>query len=207
MTQSEYFAATAVHAGSWRSTEELNYVTLAKRKIPIAIFVGDVDQYFPIDSVKKTEEQLKSNQFPVQVTVMKGHNHWYYDLAPEINRNAWAFLKQHSLNAEPKFTQYATGQNVNQANAVIAELNAIRLKVNELNKQLLDKERTLNGKDFKIEKEAIIAIAKEQVELAAQAGSLEREAVQKAEQLSKSNLTDSLKEFFAQVTKVEQKRI
>jgi poly(3-hydroxybutyrate) depolymerase len=108
MSQSEYFAATAVHAGSWRSDEELNYVAFAKRKIPIAIFVGDVDQYFPIDSVKKTEEWLKSNQFPVQVTVMKGHNHWYYDLAPGINRNAWAFLKQHSLNAEPKFTKYAT---------------------------------------------------------------------------------------------------
>ena len=105
MSQSEYFAATAVHAGSWRSNEELNYVHLAKRKTPIAIFVGDVDQYFPLDWVKKTEEVLKSNQFPIQVTVMKGHNHWYYDLAPDINRNAWIFLKQYSLNAEPKFTQ------------------------------------------------------------------------------------------------------
>jgi len=105
MSQSEYFAATAVHAGSWRSNEELNYVHLAKRKTPIAIFVGDVDQYFPLDWVKKTEEVLKSNQFPIQVTVMKGHNHWYYDLAPDINRNAWTFLKQYSLNAEPKFTQ------------------------------------------------------------------------------------------------------
>ena len=37
---------------------------------------------------------------------------------------------------------------------------------------------------------------------------LEREAAQKADQLRKSNLlTGNLKEFFAQVTKVEQKRI
>ncbi|HET6890031.1 MAG TPA: dienelactone hydrolase family protein [Pyrinomonadaceae bacterium] len=207
MSESEYFAATAVHAGSWRSDEELSYVRLAKRKTPIAIFVGDVDQYFPIDSVKKTEELLKSNQFPVQVTVMKGHSHWYYDLAPDINRNAWAFLKQHSLNAEPKFTQYVTTQNAKQVNASIDELNAIRTKVNELLKQLTDKERILNGKDFKIDREAIRAIAKEQVELATQAGSLERQAAQKAEQLSKSNLTGGLKEFFAQVTKIEQKRI
>jgi len=207
MSQSEYFAATAVHAGSWRSNEELDYVQLAKRKTPIAIFIGDVDQYFPMDSVKKTEELLKSNQFPVQVTVMKGHDHWYYDLAPDINRNAWAFLKQHSLNAEPKFTQYVTAKNVNQANAFIAELNTIRTKVNELFKRLIEKERILNGKDFKIDREAINAIAKEQVELATQAGLLEREAAQKAEQLSKSNLlTDSLKEFFEQVAKVEQKR-
>src|ERR1044071_5138652 len=207
MSQSEYFAATAVHAGSWRSSEELDYAHLAKRKIPIAIFVGDVDQYFPLDSVKKTEELLKSNQFPVQVTVMKGHDHWYYDLAPDINRNAWAFLKQQSLTAEPKFTQYGTAQNVNQANAFIAELNSIRSKVNELYKQLIDKERILNGKDFNTDREAISAIAKEEVELATQAGSLEREAAQKAEQLSRSNLPDNVKEFFAQVTKVEQKRI
>ena len=207
MSESEYFAATAVHAGSWRSNEELSYVQLAKRKIPIAIFIGDADQYFPIDSVKKTEELLKSNQFSVQVTVMKGHDHWYYDLAPDINRNAWAFLKQHSLNAEPKFTEYATAENVKQANAFINELNTIRTKVNELSKQFIDKERILTGKDFKIDREAIRAIAKEQVELATQAVSLEREAAQKAGQLGKSNLTADLKEFFALITKVEQKRI
>jgi predicted esterase len=206
MSQSEYFAATAVHAGSWRSNEELSYVHLAKRKTPIAIFIGDVDQFFPIDSVKKTEELLKSNQFPVQVTLMKGHDHWYYDLAPDINRKAWAFLKQHSLKAEPKFTEYATAQNVKQANDFINELNTIRAKVNELSKQFLDKDRILNCMDFKIDREAIRAIAKEQIELATQAGSLEREAAQKAEQLAKSNLTADLKELFAQVAKVEQKR-
>jgi predicted esterase len=207
MSQSEYFAATAVHAGSWRSNEELSYAHLAKRKTPIAIFIGDVDQYFPIDSVKKTEELLKSNQFPVQLTVMKGHDHWYYDLAPDINRKAWAFLKQHSLNAEPKFTEYATAQNVKQANDFIDELNKIRTRVNELSKQFLDKDRILNSKDFKIDREAIRAIAKEQIELATQAGSLEREAAQKAEQLAKSNLPADLKELFAQVAKVEQKRV
>lgn len=208
MSQSEYFAATAIHAGSWRSSEELNIVRLAKRKTPIAIFVGDVDQYFPLDSVKKTEELLKSNQFPIEVTVMKGHDHWYYDLAKDINRNAWAFLKQHSLTTEPKFTQYPTTQNARQANASVAELNTIRTKVSELFKQLAEKEKILNGKDFKLDREVINTIAKEQVELATQAGLLEREAAQKAEQLSKSDsLTNNLKEFFAQVTKIQQKRI
>ena len=208
MSQSEYFAATAIHAGSWRSSEELNIVRLAKRKTPIAIFVGDVDQYFPLDSVKKTEELLKSNQFPIEVTVMKGHDHWYYDLAKDINRNAWAFLKQHSLTTEPKFIQYPTTQNARQANASVAELNTIRTKVSELFKQLADKEKILNGKDFKLDREVINTIAKEQVELATQAGLLEREAAQKAEQLSKSDsLTNNLKEFFAQVTKIQQKRI
>ena len=104
-------------------------------------------------------------------------------------------------------SQYATAQNAKQANAAIEELNTIRTKVSELLKQLIEKERIQNGKDFKLEREAIIAIAKEQAELATQAGSLEKEAAQKAEQLSKSNLPNSLKEFFAQVTRVEQKRM
>lgn len=66
MRESEYFAVTALHAGSWRSSEELNYVRLAKRKTPIAIFI--VDQYFPIDSVKKNAGTAQVDQFPVQVT-------------------------------------------------------------------------------------------------------------------------------------------
>ena len=65
----------------------------------------------------------------------------------------------------------------------------------------------MNGKDFKTDRETIISIAKEQVELAKQGGLLEKEAAQKAEQWSKSSLlTDDLRAFFAQVTKVEQKR-
>ena len=206
MSESEYFAATAVHAGSWRGDEESASVQLAKRKIPIAIFVGDVDQYFPMDSVRKTEALLKSNQFPVEVNVMKGHNHWYYDLAPQINRNAWAFLKQHSLSAEPKFTEYATAKDVKHINNLIAELNALRTKINDLLNALLNKERILNNQDFKTEREAIRAIAKEQVELASQASLLEKEAAQKAEQLTKSNLPHDEKEVFVQVTLVEQKK-
>lgn len=139
---------------------------------------------------------------------MKGHDHWYYTLAPDINRDAWAFLKQHSLTAEPKFTQYVTTQSAKQANAFIAELNTIRLKVNELFQQLIDRERVLNGKDFTVDREAIRTIAREQVALATHAASLEREAAQRAEQLSKSNLlTGPLKEFFALLTSVEQKRV
>jgi len=157
--------------------------------------------------VKKTEELLKSNQFPVQVTIIKGHDHSYYDLAPEINRNAWAFLKQQSLNAEPKFTQYVAARNVKEANAFINDLNTLRIKINELSQRLTEKERILNTKDFNTDREAIAAIAKEEVEIATQAGSLEREAAQKAEQLSNSNLlTPDMKEFYAQLTKVEQKR-
>jgi len=37
---------------------------------------------------------------------MKGHDHWYYDLAPQINRDAWDFLKRHELNEDPRYETY-----------------------------------------------------------------------------------------------------
>jgi predicted esterase len=46
MVESQLFAATAVHAGAWRETNEFRAVSYARRKLPIAIFVGDRDEFF-----------------------------------------------------------------------------------------------------------------------------------------------------------------
>ncbi len=107
MLESEYFAATAVHAGSWRDERESAVMDYAKRKPPLAIFVGDKDNFFPLSSVKATEAALKERGFPLELTVIKGHTHWYYDKAPEINRNVWDFLKRHELREEPRYEKYA----------------------------------------------------------------------------------------------------
>jgi poly(3-hydroxybutyrate) depolymerase len=102
LMESEYFAATAIHAGML--LPEARYLTMtAKRKIPMAIIVGTVDEYFPLTEVRETRETLSSRGFPVELTEMPGHNHWYYDLAPKINQMAWDFLSKHRLEAEPRF--------------------------------------------------------------------------------------------------------
>jgi len=106
MLESEYFAATAVHAGSWRDEREYAVMDYAKRKPPLAIFVGDRDNFFPLSSVKATEAALKERGFPLELTIIKGHTHWYYDQAPEFNRNAWDFLKRHELNEDPRYEVY-----------------------------------------------------------------------------------------------------
>src|SRR6266536_6498557 len=46
MLESEYFAATAVHAGAWREEQEYQVINAASRKIPLAIWVGTNDQFF-----------------------------------------------------------------------------------------------------------------------------------------------------------------
>jgi len=105
LLESEYFAATAVHAGAL-GAEDGPYIERARRKIPIAIFVGTDDQLFPLPVVRATRDALNARGFKSELTEIKGHTHWYYDRADEINRSAWEFLKGHELSGEPKYEQH-----------------------------------------------------------------------------------------------------
>lgn len=107
MFESKYFAATAIHAGAWRDPREFPLIDLAKRKIPLAIVVGDQDQLFPVSAVKTTSERLREKGFEVEVTVLKGHGHGsYYDKAAKINEQLWNYLKKYELSQEPEFERY-----------------------------------------------------------------------------------------------------
>lgn len=105
LLESEYFAATAVHAGAL-GAEDGPYIERAQRKIPIAIFVGTNDEFFPLPVVRATRDALNARGFKSELTEIKGHTHWYYDRAAEINRSAWEFLKGHELSGEPKYEQH-----------------------------------------------------------------------------------------------------
>lgn len=105
LLESEYFAATAVHAGAL-DKDGYSLIDRAKRKIPIAIFVGTKDDLFPLPVVRATRDALNAGGFSSELTEIKGHTHWYYDRAPEINRSAWDFLKRHELGAEPNYEKY-----------------------------------------------------------------------------------------------------
>jgi tetratricopeptide (TPR) repeat protein len=103
--ESEYFAATAIHAGAL-DAETAGLIDLAKRKTPIQIQVGTIDEFFPLTSVRATRDLLNARGFSVQLIEIPQHNHWYYDLAPIINQAAWNFLKTQELSAEPRFEEY-----------------------------------------------------------------------------------------------------
>lgn len=106
LLESEYFAATAVHAGALVGTGNETYINEAKRKIPISIFVGTNDNFFPLPVVRATRDALNNAGFASELTEIKGHTHWYYDRADEINQSAWKFLKAHSLSDDPRYEQY-----------------------------------------------------------------------------------------------------
>jgi predicted esterase len=105
LLQSQYFAATAVHAGML-TEDDSSWVELAKRKIPILIQVGEHDEFFPPEKVRVTRDTLKKAGFPIELTEIAGHDHWYYGKSAKINQAAWDFLKKHSLEDDPVYRKY-----------------------------------------------------------------------------------------------------
>lgn len=107
MLESQYFAAMAVHAGAWRQTGEFAVMKLARRRIPMAIVIGDKDEYFSLGAVRRTEAALKHAGFPFELTVIPGHHHGYNPTNnAEINRIVWTFLSAHALDADPVYVPY-----------------------------------------------------------------------------------------------------
>lgn len=106
LLESEYFAAAAVHAGAL-TKEDASLIDYAKRKIPLAIYVGMKDPGYPLTDVRATRDMLNGRGFSVQLTEIPNHDHNYYMIAKEVNDSAWNFLKQHELLGEPHYEQYS----------------------------------------------------------------------------------------------------
>lgn len=96
VADSDLFAATAVHAGALQANPP-GLFEQAERKMPIAIWVGDHDPFFPIDAVESTRRLYESNGYSIKVNLIPNHDHNYYAIADEINSKAWNFLKSASL--------------------------------------------------------------------------------------------------------------
>jgi len=103
--ESEYFAATAVHAGALKGDSDA-YMEHAPRKIPVAIWVGTKDQFFSLENVRKTRDKFKEHGFPVQLTEMPGHDHDYYSVAGNLNKTIWEFFSASQLPGEPNWEDY-----------------------------------------------------------------------------------------------------
>jgi poly(3-hydroxybutyrate) depolymerase len=109
MLESEYFAAAAYHAGGWRKPAEYQFANYARRKIPIAMYVGDKDEYFSVDSVRATENLLKQRGFPAELNLLPGRVHAYSDVPADFQDTVWDFLKANALTDIPKYAPYRFG--------------------------------------------------------------------------------------------------
>ncbi|HJQ33770.1 MAG TPA: alpha/beta hydrolase-fold protein [Pyrinomonadaceae bacterium] len=208
MMESEYFAAAAVHAGAWRERDEFSVIEKAKRRTPLAIVVGDRDPFFPLGDVRATEAALKGRGFEVEVTVMKGHDHWYYDLAPDINRGAWDFLARRALEAEPKYETYtfAGAGAAGDFNAAVVEINAQRAKARDALNRVSALEVGLPGKDLVRDRPAFAAAAREQAAAFGEGAAAFRAASLTAERASKLKVGDNYRQYLTFAAQADAKR-
>jgi poly(3-hydroxybutyrate) depolymerase len=105
LMESEYFAAVALHAGALPPSS-FDLIDMADRKIPFAIWVGTNDRFFPVRDVEATKAAMEAKGLSVRLKTINNHTHNYYQRSGEINEEAWAFLKEHRLEKNPKFKEY-----------------------------------------------------------------------------------------------------
>jgi len=96
MFDSDYFAAAAVHAMG--IAPEYDWILeQARRKTPIAIYMGEEDPLVSLKNVHRTRELLLQKGFPVHYVELKGHDHNYYRVAERINPDIWRFFQEKQL--------------------------------------------------------------------------------------------------------------
>jgi poly(3-hydroxybutyrate) depolymerase len=101
MFESQFFAAIAVH-GMRLDPDYAGIVKKATRKTPVAIYIGDHDQFSSIDSVRKTRDLLRREGFPVHYVELENHDHNYYAVSGHVNADAWKFMKDIRLPDAPR---------------------------------------------------------------------------------------------------------
>lgn len=96
LPDSQYFAAGGVFAAV--ITPDFDFlVQEAKRKIPIALYIGDHDEFFSLAQAQATVDLLQSNGFPVRYTVFPNLDHNYGAVSAQVNSDVWNFFGQASL--------------------------------------------------------------------------------------------------------------
>jgi poly(3-hydroxybutyrate) depolymerase len=93
MFDSEYFAGGGVFAAV--ITPDYDWILQqAKRKLPIAIYLGDHDEFFTVAQAHSTRDLLAANGFPVRLTIFPNLDHNYGAVASTVNADVWNFFTQ-----------------------------------------------------------------------------------------------------------------
>jgi len=71
-------------------------VQRATVKIPIAIYLGDHDQFFTVAQAQGTRDLLAANGFPVRLKIFPNLDHNYGAVADVVNPDVWSFFMQAS---------------------------------------------------------------------------------------------------------------
>jgi polyhydroxybutyrate depolymerase len=96
MFDSQYFAAGGVFAAV--ITPDFDWILQkAARKTPLAIYLGDHDQFFTVAQAQRTRDVLAVNAFPVRLVILPNQDHNYAAVSAQVNADVWTFFSQASL--------------------------------------------------------------------------------------------------------------
>jgi len=100
MFDSDVFAGVGVYAAA---IAESYYpiVDRAGRRIPIAIYIGDHDQFFSLEQVRRTRDLLRSHGFPVRYVEIPGEDHAYAPVSGAVNEDAWRWFADRAGSLRP----------------------------------------------------------------------------------------------------------
>lgn len=111
LIESEYFAGVAAYAALWRQDSDRAALGFLRRqKLPVKLILGSGDAIYTPELHRSMEGQLRRQKVLVDSTVIEGQGHRYDNVSREVNRMAWAFLKDRKLPGEPLYIDYGLDQ-------------------------------------------------------------------------------------------------
>lgn len=96
MLDSTYFAAVGVFA-CIITPDYYWIVRRAQRKTPVAMYIGDHDQFFSLAQTRATRDLLLANGFTVHYVEIANQDHNYAAISGWVNQDIWNFMSQYSL--------------------------------------------------------------------------------------------------------------
>jgi len=88
------FHRVAAHAGTLPLRIDKSIVNVSPKSVKVAMFLGDSDHIFSVDSGRQTVRWLSSIGIESDFYILKDHSHWYYNDAHRINESIWSFLSK-----------------------------------------------------------------------------------------------------------------
>lgn len=96
LPDSQYFAAGGAFAAV--ITPDFDFLLQkATRKIPLALYIGDHDEFFTLAQAQRTVDVLQADGFKVHFVVFPGLDHNYGAVAAQVNADVWNYFRQASL--------------------------------------------------------------------------------------------------------------
>lgn len=101
---SEHYAGAAIYANGI-ADDYASILDHARRKIPIALYVGEEDRVYPIAQVRKTKAMLEQRGYALRYRELPHQDHNYFATADAVNADAWKFWAEHPATAAPAGTR------------------------------------------------------------------------------------------------------